>query len=50
MNETRLIGDSPQITIRKSAMGELVMCPISGDMVATKHSVPQVSIYVLHAT
>ncbi|CAH8626270.1 unnamed protein product [Schistosoma guineensis] len=46
MNETRLIGDSPQITIRKSAIGELVMCPISGDMVATKHSVPQIRLYI----
>ncbi|CAH8613574.1 unnamed protein product [Schistosoma intercalatum] len=46
MNETTLIGDSPQITIRKSAIGELVMCPISGDMVATKHSVPQVRLYI----
>ncbi|CAH8562789.1 unnamed protein product [Schistosoma turkestanicum] len=46
MNETRLIGDSPQITVQKNAIGELIMCPISGDMVATKHSLPQVRLYV----
>ncbi|KAK4475484.1 hypothetical protein MN116_000801, partial [Schistosoma mekongi] len=46
MNGTKLIGDATQITVQKSNIGELVMCPISSDMIATKHSVPQVRLYV----
>ncbi|CAH8616324.1 unnamed protein product [Heterobilharzia americana] len=45
-SETKLIGDEPQITVQKSAIGELVLCPIPGDMSATTHSFPQVRLYV----